>query len=68
VQILILAQHWSKSISTGAQYVIPDRKIYCEKVKMCRFSLGNWFFGTKFMQLAVAGKMRNTVVHLPRRV
>jgi len=30
-------------------------KIYCEKVKICRFSLGNWFFCTKFMQLAVAG-------------
>jgi hypothetical protein len=26
-----------KTISTGAQYVTPDNKIYCEKVKMCRF-------------------------------
>ncbi len=30
-----------KSISTGAQYVTPESKIYCEKVKMCRFSSGN---------------------------
>jgi hypothetical protein len=35
------------SISTGAQYVTPDSTIYCEKVKMCRFSSGNWFFCTK---------------------
>jgi hypothetical protein len=33
-----------KSISTGAQYVTPDSKIYCEKVKMCRFSSGNSVF------------------------
>jgi hypothetical protein len=45
----------TKSISTGAQYVTPDSKIYCEKVKMCRFSSGNWFFCTKFVQLALAG-------------
>jgi hypothetical protein len=29
---------------------------------MCWFSSGNWFFSTKFVQLAVAGKRRNTVV------
>ncbi len=46
----------SKSISNGAQYVTPDSKIYCEKVKMCHFSSGNWFLCTKFMQLVVAGK------------
>ncbi len=34
----------SKSISNGAQYVTSDNKIYCKKVKMCRFSSGNWFF------------------------
>ncbi len=34
----------SQSISTSAQYLTPDNKIYCEKVKMCRFSLENWFF------------------------
>ncbi len=45
----------------------PDSKIYCEKDKMCRFSSGNWFFCTKFVQLAVAGKRRNTVVHLLKK-
>ncbi len=54
-------------ISTCAQYVTPDNKIYCEKVKMCRFSSGNWFFCTKFGQLAMAGESRNTVVHLQKR-
>ncbi len=54
-----------KSVSTGgAQYVTADSKIYCEKVKMCRFSSGNWFFCTKFVQ---AGKSRNTVVRLQKR-
>ncbi len=37
-----------------------------EKVKMCQFSSGNWFFFTKFMQLALAGKRHNTVVHLQK--
>jgi hypothetical protein len=54
------------ALSTGAQYVTPDSKMYCEKVKMCRFSSGNWFFCTKFMQLAVAGTRRNTAVHLKK--
>jgi hypothetical protein len=40
----------SKSISTGAQYVTPDSKIYCEKVKMCRFSSGYRFFFTKYVK------------------
>jgi hypothetical protein len=52
--------YWPLSISTGAQYVTPHSKIYCEKVKMCRFSSGNWFFCTKFVQLAVAGKTHNS--------
>jgi hypothetical protein len=52
----------------GAQYVTLDSKIYCEKVKMCRFSSGNWFFCTKFVQHAMAGKRRNIVVHLQKRV
>jgi hypothetical protein len=51
-----------------AQYVTPDSKIYCEKVKMCRFSSGHWFFCTKFVHLAVAGKRHNAVVHLQKRV
>ncbi len=38
------------------------------KVKMCRFSSGNWFFCTKFVQFDVAGKRRNPVVHLRKRV
>jgi hypothetical protein len=45
-----------KSISTGAQYVTPDSTIYCGKVKMCRFSSGNWLFCNKFVYLAVAVK------------
>jgi hypothetical protein len=57
-----------KSIYTGAQYVTPDNKMYCSKVKMCRFRSGNWFFSTKFVQLAVAGKWPNTIVHLQKRV
>ncbi len=61
-------QTTSQIISTGAQYVTPDSKIYCEKVKMYRFSSGNWFFSTKFVQLAVAGKRRNTALHLQKRV
>jgi hypothetical protein len=32
------------------------------------FSAGNWFFCTKSLQLAVAGKRHNTVVHLQKRV
>jgi hypothetical protein len=57
----------TESISTGAQCATPNSKIYCEIVKMCRFSSGNWFFCTKFVQLAVASKRRNTVVHLQKR-
>jgi hypothetical protein len=49
-----------------SQYVTQDSKIYCEKIKMCRFSLGHWFFCTKFVQLAVTGKEHNTVVHLQK--
>jgi hypothetical protein len=51
-----------QGISNDAQNVSPDNKIYCKKVKMCQFSSGNWFFGTKFLQLAVVGKWPNTVV------
>ncbi len=59
-------------LTVRSQYVTPDSKIYCKKVKMCRFSSGNWcsgnwFFCTKFVQLAVAGKRRNTVVHLKKK-
>jgi hypothetical protein len=57
-----------QSISTGAEYVTPDSKIICEKVKMCWFISGTWFFCTTFVQLAMAGKRRNTVVHLHKRV
>jgi hypothetical protein len=56
-----------KSISTAAQYVTSDSEIYCEKVKMCRFSLVKLVFCTKFVQLAVAGKMRNTVMRLQKK-
>jgi len=58
----------AKSISAGAQYVTSDSEIYCGKVKMCKFSSGNWFFSTKFVQLAVAGKWHNAIVHLQNRV
>jgi hypothetical protein len=57
-----------ESISNGAQYVTPDSKIYCQKVKMCRFSSGNWFFCTKFVQLDMVSKRRNTAVNLQKRV
>ncbi len=57
-----------QSIFNCAQYVTADSQIYCKKVKMYLFSLRNWFFCTKIVQLAVAGKRRNTVVHLPKRV
>jgi len=58
-----------KSITNNAQYVTPYSEIYCDKVKMCGFSLGNWFFCITFMLLSVAGKRRNTVVvHLQKRV
>jgi len=49
----------------GAQYVTSDSTIYCEKVKMCRFMSGNWFFGTKLVQLAVG---RKTIVHFRKRL
>ncbi len=59
-----------KNITNNAQYVTPYSEIYCDKVKMCcGFSLGIWFSCITFMQLAVAGKRRNTVVvHLQKRV
>jgi hypothetical protein len=57
-----------KSISTSAEYVTPDSKIYREKVQMCWFISGNCFFCTQFVQLAMAGAWRNTVVHLQKRV
>jgi hypothetical protein len=56
------------SISNSAQYATPDSKVCLKQVKMCRFISGNWFFSTKFTQLVVPGKMRNTVVHLQKRV
>jgi len=51
----------------GAQYVTPNSKIYYDKVKMCRFSSGNWFFCTRFVQLAMAGKEHNTVCAPPKK-
>jgi hypothetical protein len=56
------------TLSTGAQYVTPNTTVYCEQVKICLFSSGNWFFCTKFVQFAVAGKMRNTGMHLQKKV
>jgi hypothetical protein len=49
-----------------AEYVTPHSKIYCKKVKMCRFSSGNWFLCTKFVEFAVAGKRSNTIVDLQK--
>jgi hypothetical protein len=57
-----------KSISSGAEYLTPDSKIYFEKVKICGFSSGNWFFCSKIVQVAVARKRHNTVVQLQKRV
>jgi hypothetical protein len=68
IQFLKMRNIACKSMSTGAQYVTPDNEIYCKKVKMCRFSSGNWFFSTKFVQLTVAVKVCNTVVRLQKRV
>ncbi len=48
--------HRWKSISTSAQYVTPDSKIYCDRVKMCQFSSGNFFFRIKFVQLLCTSK------------
>jgi len=65
-------EHGAFILGVGAsnfpQYVAPDIKFCCENVKTCRFSSGNWFSGIKFMQLAMAGKRRDTVVHLSKRV
>jgi len=58
----------TESISTGAQCVTADSKIYCEIVKMSRFRSGYRFFCTKFVQVAVARKRCNTVVHVEKRV
>jgi hypothetical protein len=30
------------TISTGAEYLTPDSKLDCEKMKICWFSSGNW--------------------------
>ncbi len=57
----------SKNISNGAQYLILNNKIYCEKIKLCWFSSRNWFFCTKFIQPAKVGKRHNIVVYLPKR-
>jgi hypothetical protein len=57
-----------KSISTGAQYVTRDTMIFCEIFKMCGFSSENWFFCTKVMQLAMAGKGHNRDLYLQIRV
>jgi hypothetical protein len=54
------------SISTGAEYLTPDSKIDCEKMKICQFSSGNWFFCTKIVHLAVACKRHNPIVHLKK--
>jgi hypothetical protein len=36
--------------------VTLDNEVYCETVKICRFSSKYWFFCTKFVHRAVAGK------------
>jgi hypothetical protein len=43
-------------------------KFIAKKSECAPFSSGNWFFCTKFVQLAVARKGRNTVVHLQKKV
>jgi hypothetical protein len=53
-----------KSIFNGAQYVTPVK--FIGKKSKCAF-LGHEI-GFSFVQLAVPGKRRNTVVHLPKRV
>jgi hypothetical protein len=44
-------------MSTIAQYVTPNSKIYFEKVKTCWLRSENGFFGTKVVHLAVAGTL-----------
>jgi hypothetical protein len=56
----------SRNISTVAQYVTPDSKIYCEKLKCAGLAQEIGFF--TFVQLAMAGERRNIVVHLQKRV
>jgi hypothetical protein len=36
-------------------------------VKICRFGSAKWFFCIKIVQLGMAGKRRNTMVHLQKR-
>ncbi len=52
-----------ESISTSAQYVSSESKNLSEKVKSAGLAqeIG-------FVQIAVAGKRRNTVVHLQKRM
>jgi len=42
-------------------------KFIAKKSKCARLPQKIWFFCTKFVQLAVAGKWRNTVVHLQKK-
>jgi hypothetical protein len=57
-----------QGIATGAQYVSPDSIIYCEIVKMWRFGSGKWCFSTKYVQVGMAGKRPDRVVHPQKRV
>jgi hypothetical protein len=52
----------TQSISTGHQNVTPDSKIYYQKAQEIGFSAPN------SCSLRVAGKRRNTVLHLQKRV
>jgi len=58
----------SKSISSGAQYVILRSKIGWRKLQICQFGSGKLFFLTIIAQLAVTGKRRSICVTVYKRL
>jgi hypothetical protein len=57
-----------RDLQRCSRYVTPDRKIYCETIKMCRLAEEIDFFAPNSCSLPWLGKWRNTVVHLLKRV
>jgi hypothetical protein len=65
MQLCIL--HWTKSSSTGAQYVTLQKKIGWRKFKTCWFNSAKWFWPSIFAQFAEACKRHSKVEHLPEK-
>ncbi len=65
MQLWIL--HWTKSSSTGAQYVTLQKKIGWRKFKTCWFNSAKWFWPSIFAQFAEACKRHSKVEHLPEK-